>query len=542
MLKTLRVGTKIGLGYALLTLILVAAVGFTILRTGQIAEQTDRLSNVHSPTFEGSLRLLNGVNHASAAQRGWILFTGDPKFKESRNQAWSVDIDPALVDLRKLSPAWENPEHRLQFREIERVTGEIRRYQQDIEGLNPATDNAQMLKIIKDETAPRVFDIREKLYRILDEQRLQVTTARQDAERLIGGLLNAEWILLAAGILISTLLAVFITRGITGPLLGLVESAAAIAKGDLTRPELPESADEPGRLAASFNLMAQSLRKVLTEAKQTTGEVSAATRQISAAAQQQVTSMTQSVASVNEITATAEEFKTTIQEFADRAKTVGEAADETAKRAGEGRALSQACAEKTDQVRANAEAAGESVLALAEQMQKISEITAAVNEIAEQTKLLALNASIEAARAGEEGRGFAVVATQVRELANQSKEAAGRISATIGAAQRSMQGVVGKIEEAGRLSGDSAEGVQKMAGGFQEIAAAIAQTTQAMKQIAAGAKQQEAGIGELAGGIAQIDSGAKQSLASAQQTLKSIQMIEQRSQTLNSAMATFKTA
>jgi methyl-accepting chemotaxis protein len=173
-------------------------------------------------------------------------------------------------------------------------------------------------------------------------------------------------------------------------------------------------------------------------------------------------------------------------------------------------------------------------------MQRIGEITATVNEIAEQTKLLALNASIEAARAGEEGRGFAVVATQVRELANQSKEAAGRIESLIADAQKSMHDVVNRIEEGGRLSVDSTEKVRQVADAFDEIAQAIEHTRDAMAQINAGAKQQEQGINELVTSITEIDSASKELLASAEQTQKSLVSIDHRMQTLSDSIAAFQ--
>jgi methyl-accepting chemotaxis protein len=203
--------------------------------------------------------------------------------------------------------------------------------------------------------------------------------------------------------------------------------------------------------------------------------------------------------------------------------------------------MSQDSADRINRVRKNAQEAGESVLRLTEQMQRIGEITASVNEIAEQTKMLALNASIEAARAGEGGRGFAVVATQVRELANQSKEAAGHIEHLISETQKSMQSVVAKIEEGSRLSTDSSEIVRQVAQAFEEIAKAIEQTTEAMKQINAGARQQEQGISELVSSITEIDSSSKESLASAEQTQRAILAINQQIQKLNEAMAKFRT-
>lgn len=354
-------------------------------------------------------------------------------------------------------------------------------------------------------------------------------------------LVVSQIVILTVGIAGAGLLFYALGRVLTAPLAGMVQSADAIAQGDLTQSALAEGGDETGRLAAAFNKMVTSLRGILTESKGLTGEIASSSKEIATGAQQQLSSLNQTATSLNEIMTTAEEFKATMQEFADRARAVQEAADDTTQRTAEGRTLTQESASRIEQVRMNSQTAGESVLNLAEQMQRIGEITATVNEIAEQTKLLALNASIEAARAGEDGRGFAVVATQVRELANQSKEAAGRIESLIVDTQKSMQEVAGKTEEGRRLSEDSVDSVQKMAQAFEEIANAIEQTREAMAQINTGARQQEEGIAELVSSITEIDSASKESVAAAGQTQKSIVAIDQRIQSLNESIARFKT-
>lgn len=377
--------------------------------------------------------------------------------------------------------------------------------------------------------------VREEIVKFMGDS---LTEARQEQQSTIRGVLIIGLI----GIMLAVGWSFLIVRTITLPLRSLLSLSSQIAQGNLSVAELSETRDEVGQLCASFNRMKKSLRDLLSHSVQLTTEVGAAARQIGTAAQQQVSSLAQANTSVGEISTTSEEFKTTIQEFTDRARAVGEAAGETAKRTSEGRELTQASSTKVSQIRTNAEAAGESVLNLSEHMQRISEITTAVKEIAEQTKLLALNASIEAARAGEEGRGFAVVATQVRELANQSREASERIATVIADGQRAMQVVVTKIEEGNRLSDECNEMIQKTAQRFNEISSAVDQTSQAMKQIAVTAQQQQTGIAEVVTSLNEIKGGSEESVASAQQSQKAVLKLEERARELNEAMAKFKTA
>lgn len=363
---------------------------------------------------------------------------------------------------------------------------------------------------------------------------LDRATAKLHSELLLAAVVLAAC--LAVGILLATLVA----RSLTAPIKSLVEGAAIIGAGDLTHHVATTANDEIGKLSRAIDQMAQSLKDLLSHDQELTGQLRAATQEINTASQQQLTSLHQSVSALSQISATAEEFKTTAQEFADRAGSVQEAAGETAKQASAGRALANQSAQQTEAVRDEARAAGETVLQFATQMQRITDITDTVNEIAEQTKLLALNASIEAARAGEKGKGFAVVATQVRELANQSKDAARSISTLISDTQRLLQSVVDQIERGSRKSDETATMVRTMANQFEQIVTAFAQTADAMTQITGGARQQESGITELVAGLAEIERASQETSASAAQTQHSINEIDRQIGLLNETMRKFK--
>ena len=290
-----------------------------------------------------------------------------------------------------------------------------------------------------------------------------------------------------------------------------------------------------GLLINMYQLFTQNERSA-NLIRETIRNLTPASNEIAATSQQQVTSLTESSTSLNQIATTAEQLKTTIQEFADRARSVQESTEEISKQATIGRTKSQQATEQSEVVRESARVAGETVLQFADRIQRITDITDTVNEIAEQTKLLALNASIEAARAGEQGKGFAVVATQVRELANQSKEAAGNISTLINDAQRSLQSVVDRIEQGSRQADETATIVKTMADQFQQIVDAFGQTAEAMTQISGGAQQQEQGIVELVTGLAEVEAATEQTVAGAEQTQKSIADIDQQINTLNETM------
>lgn len=546
MFQNLKLGQKIGGGFFLLALILLSAVSSTLILIIQIRGLTDQLLKQTAPMNEAALRVLNGMNFARGSMRSYLLIA-DKQFKEERARAWNHE-ERGIVKWRKrlteLVNEAGNDKQRKQVQTVNELLDQIKASQDEIEALAGSggkIDQAKIASLTSDKLVGPTTQVENILSEFLDDLAPKEAKNREEVSRLLSQLITMKWSILITIVILSGLLGWLITRGITKPLPDLLRVSNAISQGDLTQPALSERGDEIGQVTRSFNQMAVSLKTLLADAKQTTVEISTASSQIATGAQQQVTSLNETGTALNEVTTTSEEFKATMQEFADRSRAVQEAAEETTKRTHKGRDLSQESAERITRVRKNAQEAGESLLRLTEQMQRIGEITASVNEIAGQTKLLALNASIEAARAGEEGRGFAVVATQVRELANQSKEAAGRIEHLISETQKSLQSVAIKIEDGSKLSTDSSEIVRQVAIAFEEIAKAIEQTTDAMKQINTGARQQEQGIGQLVTSITEIDGSSKESLASARQTQQSILAINQQIQKLNEAMARFKT-
>ena len=618
-LTTIR---KVTLGFALLTLLLVAAVGLTIWQVARTQAVTQQLVNQSGPMSEASLRVVNGLNYALSQVRGWVLVE-DERFKAGNEMAWDNWIDPSLTDLQRLVDQSGNEIQREQVRVVTKNLKEIKELHRKVIEVVRTEKGLPAHELMHGQAAPKSQEILEAISSLIEtESELEATAERKNLlylfgtfrftfarsqvslreflssgnaadrqayERMLSNNIKAahqleESVSLLRGDQPQLWARLKVLRAELEPLaLRVIEIRSSdkwntvnaitrdedAPRGRLIRVTIEKfiSDMEPRNKAnrealismtstltmlewillavgifVSVGLATLIVRNVqgsIASILASTQEVGTSSTEIATSSQQQVASLNQTAASLNQITATAEEFKATMQEFADRARAVQEAAVETAQRSSEGRMLAQQSATRIAQVRTNSQAAAESVLSLAEQMQRIGEITATVNEIAEQTKLLALNASIEAARAGEEGRGFAVVATQVRELANQSKEASGRIESLIGGTQKSMRDVVSKIEDGSRLADQSSEIVRNMTESFEKIASAITQTTEAMTQITTGAKQQEQGISELVSSITEIDAASKESLAASEQTLRAIVSIDTQIQKLNDTMGGF---
>ncbi len=193
-----------------------------------------------------------------------------------------------------------------------------------------------------------------------------------------------------------------------------------------------------------------------------------------------------------------------------------------------------------DEIKGKVSQIAGNIMALSEQTQQIGNIIATVNDISEQSNLLALNASIEAARAGEQGKGFAVVAAEVRNLAEQSQQATAQVKAILDDIQKATNDVV-LVTEEGTRGVDSRMNLANQAREtIETLAEAIKESSEAAEQIVASARQQASGMDQISASMKDINSTATQSLAANRQTEKAVQNLNELGQQLKETIVIYK--
>jgi methyl-accepting chemotaxis protein len=259
----------------------------------------------------------------------------------------------------------------------------------------------------------------------------------------------------------------------------MAKMADSLARRDFSVTVKPRS--EQDVLGQAFAAMVTNIRELAKEVRggvevlaSAAGEIVAATAEISSSAAESATA-------VNETTATVTEANQAAQLSAQKAGYVSETAQKTEQIAQSGKKSMADLIDGMNQIRSQIESIADSVLRLSEYSQIIGEINDAVNDLAEQSNLLAVNAAIEAARAGEQGKGFAVVAQEIRNLAEQSKQATGRIKGILSDIQKAMNAAVLATEqgtksvEAGvKQSAVAGESIRTLADSIAESAQAVA--------------------------------------------------------------------
>ncbi|OGT97499.1 MAG: chemotaxis protein [Geobacteraceae bacterium GWB2_52_12] len=318
--------------------------------------------------------------------------------------------------------------------------------------------------------------------------------------KIIIGIGVALCILLALTIMTT----LFIARSITVPASVLAAQTAHVARGELNVDVSCSSNDEIGQLARSFKTMAESLRSIISRVAETSTQVAAAAGQLNATSGQ-IAAGAEEIASQTTTVATAgEEMSATSGDIAQNCQMAAEGAKRASQSAQNGSAVVAATITVMSQIAEKVQESAKTVERLGARSEQIGNIIGTIEDIADQTNLLALNAAIEAARAGEQGRGFAVVADEVRALAERTTRATKEIGEMIKAIQIETKGAVAAMEQGVQQVEAGTIEASKSGAALSDILGQINDVAMQVNQIATAAEEQTATTSEISSNMQQI--------------------------------------
>jgi methyl-accepting chemotaxis protein len=263
--------------------------------------------------------------------------------------------------------------------------------------------------------------------------------------------------------------------------------------------------------------VARALKQQTTELLEGISVLAASGAQISATSSQLAVSATETASAVAETTVTMEELKQTTQMSLEKARAVSESAGQSVQSAQAGARAVDRTVARMSSIRQQMETVAESVVRLSEQSQAIGEIISAVDDLAEQSNLLAVNAAIEAAKAGEHGKGFAVVAQEVKSLAEQSKQATAHVRTILNDIQKATSVAVMATEQGNKAVEAGVEQSSEAGEAITVLGDGIHEASQAASQIAASAQQQFVGVEQVTEAMEGIKVAAEQNELGARQ-------------------------
>ncbi|MBI3393990.1 MAG: HAMP domain-containing protein, partial [Nitrospirae bacterium] len=329
-------------------------------------------------------------------------------------------------------------------------------------------------------------------------------------------------------------------RSVMSTVEGLRQASQRMAQGDLTARLNGGSRDEMALVVGSFNDVGDAFSGVLRQLRQATDQIASSAAELSASAEEmekgsggQTTQATRAAAAMEEMSATVVEV----------AKNASEAARFSGEATGMAEKGGNVVSETVTGMRAIAqtvENAAFVVEALGKSSNQIGEIVAVIDDIADQTNLLALNAAIEAARAGEQGRGFAVVADEVRKLAERTTKATGEIAGMIRAIQGDTQKAVASMKEGTQQVEGGVSLANEAGAALAQIVAGVRNVSEMVSHIATASEQQSSATQEISANVETIARLAQENGASISQSARAAADLLRLSTDLQQVVGRFK--
>jgi twitching motility protein PilJ len=319
----------------------------------------------------------------------------------------------------------------------------------------------------------------------------------------------------------------------------LLEDVSGVADGDLTK-EAEVTADMTGAIADSFNHMIEQLRGIITNVQRATSKVATTATEIQSSAGHLASGAKTQANQIIHTTSAIEEMSANILQVSENANQSTTVAQQALENARNGNQAVSNTIEGMNRIREQAQETAKRIKRLGETSQEIGQIIQLIDDIADRTGILALNASIQAAAAGEAGRGFAVVAEEVERLAVRSTDATKKISGLVKAIQTETNEAVSAMERNIQEVVSGSRLANQAGNSLQEIENVSRRLAELIQSISIASKQQARGSEALAKSMTEISQITQQTAAGTEQTVESVNDLATLANELRGSISAFQ--
>jgi methyl-accepting chemotaxis protein len=499
----MKIGVKLGVVFGFLLLMMIMMIGFGLNSTMKVYQSVEEiakgsyLKTVYASQadkalieLQESIRMLVLLRDGSAiAKEKQTIETARAKYREAMQKLEAVEKSEKGMQLIETAKAAIAPAAVVNNRVIE---------------LALAQKPDEAIKLLLNEGVPLTKKIQDAFDEQLMFQQAGVDAAAKNAESVY---FRAKLILLISGsiaFVLGLLAAIYLINNFVTRINRVAGAMTRIADGDMSTQLKIYANDEIGELGRAINRMQTSVGNMITSIKETASRVASASGILYTTSEQIATGAEEVAAQAGTVATASEEMAATSSEIAQNCNMAAESSTQASNLATEGVYVVQETVAGMNRISERVKESAATVEKLGSRSDQIGEIVGTIEDIADQTNLLALNAAIEAARAGEQGRGFAVVADEVRALAERTTKATKEIGQMIKAIQTETKGAVISMEEGVNEVERGTKDAAKSGVALENILNQINEVTMQINQIATAAEQQTATTSEITNNIQQI--------------------------------------
>jgi methyl-accepting chemotaxis protein len=496
MFNNLKIGVRLGLGFAITLALLITIAAVSYLRMNALSENVESMVNDRFPKTVQANSMIDALNSIARQLRNAYIYSGAEQQK-------SLDAIPAerkiiSDNLEKLDKTIRSEKGKEILKNIHASRTAYVVTQDKFIELLKADKKADIVTLMQGDLRKAQSEYIKAVNALIDFQTKAMEKSGKDAEETVNGAIRLIMILGVIATLLTIVFAWVITRSITRPINEALNAASRLAEGDLTVKLESNSKDEVGQLMAAMQNMIAKLTQIIGEVRTAADNLTNAAGQVSATAQSLSQSSSEQAASVEETTSSMEQMTASISQNTENAKVTDGMASKAAIEAAEG---------------------GEAVGKTVEDMKSIASKIGIIDDIAYQTNLLALNAAIEAARAGDHGKGFAVVAAEVRKLAERSQVAA---------------------QEIGNLASSSVKQAERAGSLLTEMVPTIRKTSDLVQEIASASSEQSTGVAQINGAMGQLNQATQQNASASEELAATAEELGSQAEQLQQTMTFFQ--
>lgn len=532
----LKLGTKLLSSFILIAAI-VGFVGYKGLTT--IQWMKERQEQLYEKELLPNVALANAQKALLKTRIAAVKSaTQSSKEEHAETQKMIQELEKEFLDaLEKYSAHGLSEEGKADFARVREAWKAYTEVRDKVLPLTAQGKSAAAMRIVNSEGNFTGSAVEDALGKIIQKNVKAVELINSDMSQKSVTSTAALLLVSICGIGLAIALGIFITGTTKKPIKRVILN---INNADLNSQFNTQRKDEIGELQRSFDTFVTSIKETLLQVAEATSAVASASSEISSSTEQMAAGAQEQTSQTSEIATAVEQMTKTIVENSRNVTQISDGAKLTRKQAEEGGVIVEETVVGMNRIADVVNRSAEKVQVLGKSSEQIGEIISVIDDIADQTNLLALNAAIEAARAGEQGRGFAVVADEVRKLAERTTKATKEIASMIKQIQTDTKEAVGSMLQGRREVDDGIQLAGKAKDKLVEIVENVQNAADMMGQVAASTEEQSSTSEQIAKNVEAVSTVTQQTASGTQQIAHAAENLNRLTENLQHLVNKFK--